>query len=111
MAAKSQPLINTTPVTLSDVTVFTADVRTVIDAFVVNNTTAAPVNFTANIVKAGDTLAVGNQVVSAFSLGANANGWPAGLNGQSLNPGDFISVKASAVGLNIRASGRVLTDA
>lgn len=111
MAAKSQPLIDTIAVTNTDVTVFTAQARTVIDAFVVNNTTAAPLTFTANIVKAGGTVGTANQVVSAFSLGANANGWPAGLNGQSLNPGDFVSVKGSATGLNIRASGRVLTDA
>lgn len=111
MAAKYQPLIDTTPVTMAAVTVFTAVARTVIDAFVVSNTGAAGPTFTANIVKVGGTVGVANQVASAMTIGANAAAWPQGLNGQALNPGDFISVIGSATGLNIRASGRVLTDA
>lgn len=111
MAAKAQTLIQATAVTTSAVTVFTASARTTVDAFIVNNTTAAALTFTANIVPAGGTVGTANQVASAFSVGANASAAPVGLNGQTLQPGDFISVVGSAAGLNVRASGRVLTDA
>lgn len=111
MAAKAQTLIQATAVTTTPNTVLTAGARTTIDAFVVNNTTGTAVTFTANIVPSGGTVGTANQVVSAFSVGPNASAAPIGLNGQTLQPGDFISVVGSAAGLNVRASGRVLTDA
>jgi len=111
MAAKAQPLIATRDVPIAATTVFTATARTTIDAVVVNNSTVGPLTFTANIVKSGDTVATTNQVASALSIGPNAATAPIGLLGQTLSIGDFISVIGSAAGLNIRASGRVLTDA
>jgi len=111
MAAKAQPLVSTRDVPATATTVFTATARTTIDAVVVNNSTADPLTFTANIVKSGDTAATTNQVASALSIGPNAAAAPIGLLGQTLSVGDFISVIGSAAGLNIRASGRVLTDA
>jgi len=111
MAAKAQPLIATRDVPIAPTTVLTANARTTIDAAVVNNTTAAPLTFTANIVKAGDAVATTNQVASVLSIGANASIAPIGLLGQTLGIGDYVSVVGSAAGLNIRASGRVLTDA
>jgi len=111
MAARAQPLIDTRDVPIAATTVFTATDRTTIDAVVVNNTTATPLTFTANIVKSGTAVATANQVMSSFSIGANASTSPLGMLGQTLNPGDFISVLGSAAGLNIRASGRVLSNA
>lgn len=111
MAARAQPLIDTRDVPIAATTVFTAGARTTIDAVVVNNSTAGPLNFTANIVKSGAALASSNQVASLLSIGPNAAAAPVGLLGQTLGIGDYISVVGSAAGLNIRASGRVLTDA
>lgn len=111
MAAKAQTLIATQAVLAAPTTVFTATSRTTIDAVAVNNTTAAAVAFTANIVPFGGSVATANQVTSALSIGANAAAAPLGLLGQTLQTGDFISVTGGAVGLTLRASGRVLTDA
>jgi len=110
MAAKAQPLIATRDIPITPTTVFTATARTTIDAAVVNNTTGGPLTFTANIVKSGDAVATTNQVASGLSIGANASFAPIGLLGQTLGIGDYISVVGPTAGLNIRASGRVLTD-
>jgi hypothetical protein len=88
----------------------TAGKGTIIDKFTGTNTTGAAVTVTVYLVKLAGAAGPTNMVVSVKSIAANATDTFPELVGHVLNPGDFVSLFASAAAsITIRSSGRELT--
>lgn len=86
-----------------------SDVQTIIDKFVVNNTTGGNVTFAVNVVNSGGTAASSNLILSKTILAGQCYTCPE-LIGLVLEAGDFISTLAgAATSLTIRASGRQIS--
>jgi len=105
----AKALVDPLQLTAADVTQYTApaNTRTIIDKATVTNTTGGAVTVTVNLVKAAGAVGAGNTVISAQSVAAGAAYLCPEVVGHILNPGDFISAKASAgASLTFRASGR-----
>ena len=84
--------------------------KTMIDNVTVTNTTSAAVTFSCNLVPEGGSVADTNAVIKAKSVAAGETYVCPELVGHVLEPGDAISMIASAVdSLTIRASGREVT--
>jgi hypothetical protein len=85
------------------------DVKTIIDKFVVNNTTGGNVTFVVNLVNSGGAVGAGNQILSKTILAGQCYTCPE-LIGHVLEIGDFISSLAgAAASLTIRAAGRQIS--
>ena len=101
--ASAVPAADTTLVTCD------ANTRTYIDKLTVTNTTGGAITVNVNIVASGGSVATANLMETSYSIAANTSyGFP-NIVGQILNPGDFLSIKPSAVGCNARVSGRKMT--
>ena len=84
--------------------------KTMIDKVTVTNTTAAAVTFSCNLVPEGGSVADANAVIKTKSVAAGDTYVCPELVGHVLEPGDAISMIASAAdSLTIRASGREVT--
>jgi len=94
----------------SDTTQYTStNVKTIIDKFTATNTTGAPLTLAINLVTSAGTAGATNLIVDAQSIAANSTYVSAEVVGHTLDAGDFISTNASATGITIRASGRIVT--
>ncbi len=83
--------------------------QTTIDKFTATNVSAGILTISVNLVsKAGSASAI-NLIVDTKSIAVNETYTFPELVGHILKEGDFISTNASATGLTIRASGRVVT--
>jgi hypothetical protein len=83
-----------------------ANTRTIIDKHTLTNTTGAAITATVRLIPSGQTAAGGFAIMSAVSIAAGVSYTCPEIVGHVLNPGDFISILPSAVGLVGRASGR-----
>lgn len=92
-------------ITTSYVTLYTVGVskRTFLKQIDVCNTTAGSVSVYIHLVPSGGAADATNALYYASAVAANGNLQWAGC--QIMNAGDFISVKASAVGCAITVSG------
>ena len=96
----------------SQTTQYTASgVTTIIDKFTATNYSANAATISVNLVTTGDTAGNQNLIVKTKSLQpAETYTFPE-IVGQTLAPGGFISTIASAAtSINIRASGREITQ-
>lgn len=91
--------------TTSYVTIFTAisNTRVFVKDIDIVNTTAASINIYVSLVPASGSAGTGNALFYNIALPANTMVQWSGS--QILDGGDFISVKASAVGCTITISG------
>lgn len=84
--------------------------KTIIDKFTVTNTSAANVNFSANLIAEGGSAGDGNLVVKTRAIAPNETYTCPELVGQTLESGGIISTLAgAATSLTISASGREIT--
>ena len=83
--------------------------QTIIDKFTVVNTSGGALTISVNIVPALGSAASSNLIVDNKSIQDEETYAFPELVGHTLAEGDFISTIASAAGLTIRASGRVIT--
>ena len=87
-----------------------ASTRTIIDKMTATNTTAGTLTLTVNLVASGGSVGASNTVISAQAIAAGATYTCPEVVGHFLNPGDFISAKASAAtSITLRISGREAT--
>lgn len=113
MSSKPIVLFQTTAVAAAETAIYTqsngAGTLVIADKFSGINTAATSISVTVKVVQSGGTAGAGHVLVKDKSLLAGeAYGFPE-IVGQKLNPGDFISVLPSAVGLNLRGSGTLVT--
>lgn len=88
----------------------TAGKGTIIDKFTGTNTTGGPVTLTVKLVKVATVASASNTIVNVKSLATNECYTFPEVVGHVLNPGDFISILASAAtSITVRASGRELS--
>jgi hypothetical protein len=86
------------------------NVRAVINAFTVTNTSASTATISVNLVTSGGSAGDGNLIVKTKSVLAGETISLSALVGQTLEPGAFISTNASAAtALTIRCSGLEIT--
>ncbi len=112
MTVVAQTLIEPILLTTADVTLYTApaNTRVIIDKFTAANTTAGAITITVNLVASGGAASATNTLISARSVSAGATDLCPEIVGHILNPGDFISAKASAnTSIGLRASGRAVS--
>ena len=109
MTVLARTLVPALQLTNADVTQYTvpANTRTIIDKMTATNTTGGAVTLTVNLVTSAGAAGAANTIISAQSIaGGTAYVCPECVN-HVLNPGDFISAKASAgASLTYRVSGR-----
>jgi hypothetical protein len=86
-----------------------ANVKTIIDKFTINNTTGAGLTIAVNIVPSAGAASSANLLVTTKTIAANSSYEFPELVGHTMAIGDFISTIASATGLTLRASGRLVT--
>lgn len=86
-----------------------SNAKTIIDKFTATNVSAGALTLSVNIVPNAGSVSNANLIIDAKSIAANETFTFPGLVGHILTTGDFISTNASATGLTIRASGRVVT--
>lgn len=111
MATTAQPLFGAQDAPTTQTTVYPASARTYIDKLTATNTTVAALTISFNIVPNGGTVGSTNLLAKTISIAAGASYMFPEIVGHVLAPGDFLSCLASATGITIRASGRVLTNA
>jgi len=83
--------------------------KTIIDKFTATNTTGGALTLSINLVTSGGSAGATNLIVDAQSINANSTYVSTEVVGHTLDSGDFISTNASATGVTIRASGRIVT--
>jgi len=86
-----------------------ANAKTIIDKFTATNISAGILTLSVNIVPDAGSASNTNLIVDAKSIAVDETFTFPELVGHVLTTGDFISTNASATGLTIRASGRVVT--
>jgi len=86
-----------------------ANAQTIIDKFTATNVTAGILTISINIVPNAGSASNTNLIIDAKSIAVDETFTFPELVGHVLTEGDFISTNASATGLTIRASGRVIT--
>lgn len=109
MTVLAKTLFEATQAPLADTTVYTApaNTRTIVDKFTATNVTAGALTFTVNLVPSGGAAGATNTLIAAQSIAAGASYLCPEIVGHILNPGDFLSIKASAAAsINARGSGR-----
>lgn len=111
MSVVAQTLFEETAVPNVDTTMYTAPTnsRVYIDKLTVTNPTAGALTITVNLVPSGGSVASTNVITSAYSIAAGGSYTFPEIVGHILGAGAFISAVGSAAGLNMRASGRVMT--
>jgi hypothetical protein len=82
--------------------------KTIIDKFVVNNTTGGNLTFAVNLVNSGGAAGATNLILSKTIIAGQCYTCPE-LVGHVLEAGDFISSIAGGAGLTIRAAGRQIS--
>lgn len=85
-------------------------IQTIIDKFTATNVSAGPLTISVNIVPSAGSVATSNLIVDTKSIATNETYTFPELVGHTMSIGDFISTNASATGLTIRASGRLVTN-
>ncbi len=85
------------------------NVKTIIDKFTATNVSAGALTLSVNLVPKAGSASNSNLIIDAQSIAVNETFTFPGLVGHILTIDDFISTNASATGLTIRASGRVIT--
>lgn len=96
--------VSTTQYTAPDKT------KCVIDKFIVNNTTNAPVTITINVAPALGAVAGSNEFITTRILAAKQSYNCVEIVGRCLKPGDYISASASvASAVSLGATGRLIT--
>lgn len=85
------------------------NVKTIIDKFTATNTTGGALTLSINLVPSGGSVGATNLIVDAVSIATNATYVSTEVVGHTLDSGDVISTNASATGITIRASGRIVT--
>lgn len=84
-----------------------AAARAIIDKFTATNTDSASATISVYIVPSGDLADDSNLIIDEKSIDAGGVADISELQNQILNPGDFVSVKASVASkVVIRMSGR-----
>tara|TARA_R110000772_G_C13214220_1_gene431227 strand:- start:682 stop:1014 length:333 start_codon:yes stop_codon:yes gene_type:complete len=83
--------------------------KTIIDKFTGTNVSAGALTLSVNLVPSGGTAGTSNLIVDAKSIGVGETYTFPELVGHTLDSSDFISTIASATGVTIRASGRLVT--
>ena len=108
MTVTAKTLVESQAMPASATTYYTAPTgtRTYIDKLTATNTTGSPITVTVNLVPAAGSAATANVITSAQAIAAGQVYSFPEIVGHVLNAGDFISVTPSAVGVNLRASGR-----
>ena len=86
-----------------------SNAKTIIDKFTATNISAGTLTLSVNIIPNGGSASNTNLIVDTKSIAVNETFTFPELVGHVLTIGDFISTNASATGLTIRASGRVIT--
>lgn len=111
MTTTAAVLIPSIVAVASDTTQYTsASVTTIIDKFTATNYDTVSRTITVNLVPSGGSASTTNQVVRTKTLQAGETYTFPELVGHVLDKGGFISTIASnATGINIRASGRVIS--
>lgn len=111
MSTTAAVLIPPVVAVASDTTQYTsASVVTIIDKFTSTNYDTVSRTITVNLVQSGGTVSTTNQVVRTKTLQAGETYAFPELVGHVLDKGGFISTIASnATGINIRASGRIIS--
>lgn len=85
------------------------NVKTIIDKFTATNQTGGALTLSVNIVPNAGSALNSNRIVNEKSIASGeAFTFPELVN-HTLTTGDFISTNASATGLTIMASGRIIT--
>lgn len=98
------------PAAATTIATAAANTRLIIDKLSVINTSAATVTVTVNVVQSGGSVATTNALINAYSLVQNGTYGCPEIVGHVLNPGDFVSVTASAAtAVNARLSAREVT--
>ena len=93
-----------------DTAQYTSDnAQTIIDKFTATNVSAGILTISVNLVPKSGSVSNANLIVDAKSINVGKAFTFPELVGHTLRDGDFISTNASATGLTIRASGRVIT--
>jgi len=100
--AKDAEIVDTAQYTSSNV-------KTIIDKFTATNVSAGTLTLSVNLVPNAGSATNTNLIIDAQPVAVNETFTFPGLVGHILTTGDFISTNASATGLTIRASGRVVT--
>ena len=83
--------------------------KTLIDKFTATNVSAGVLTISVNIVPNAGSAADSNLIVDETSINVGDTYTFPELVGHVMTSGQFISTNASATGLTIRASGRVVT--
>lgn len=86
-----------------------ANSKTIIDKFTATNVSAGILTISVNLIPSAGSASNANLIVDAKSINVGDTYTFPELVGHTLADGDFISTNASATGLTIRASGRVIT--
>ena len=110
MAVKVKCIIPSKQLEAAQTNQYIASVKTMIDKVTVTNTTGAAVTFSCNLVPEGGTVGDTNAIIKDKAVAAGDTYVCPELVGHVLEPGDAISMIASAAtSLTIRASGREVT--
>lgn len=105
----ARAIIEPIQLTAADVTLYTApaNTRTIIDKFTATNETAVAATLTVNLVQAAGSVSATNTIIAVQSIPALSVYLCPEITGHVLNPGDYISAKASVItALSVRSSGR-----
>jgi hypothetical protein len=109
MTVTAKALVEAIQAPAADTTLYTAPLatRTIIDKLTGTNVSAGAVTLTVNLVPAAGAAGAANAISQAKSIAAGDSYTFPEIVGHVLNPGDILSVKASAgASINVRASGR-----
>lgn len=108
MTVVAKTFFETAAIPLAETVLYTApaNTRSIIDKMTLTDTTGIAVTAIVRLVQSGQAVGAGNIVINNVSIAAGVTYTCPEIVGHVLNPGDFISMLPSAVGLNARVSGR-----
>ena len=110
MAVKVKNIIPSKQLEGAQTNQYIASVKTMIDKVTVTNTTGDAVTFSCNLVPSGGAVGDANAIIKDKAVATGETYVCPELVGHVLEPGDAISMIASAASsLTIRASGREVT--
>ena len=107
MSSKPAVFFEAQAIPAAETVVYTspASIASIVNKFGGVNTSTTAIQVTVKVVPQGVSAAASHVLVNTRTLLAGESyGFPE-IVGQTLNPGDFISVLPSATGLNLRGSG------
>jgi hypothetical protein len=88
----------------------TVNTQTIIDKFTVTNTSGGALTISVNIIPDAGSATADNLIVDNKAIQDEETYTFPELVGHTMAVGDFISTNASATGLTLRASGRLVTS-